>query len=67
MKRTLRLILGLLAVFVVLAGQAPGVGVSSPVVVAAPTPADVHGVEELKVRFNHDAGKVRLVLLLSPT
>jgi hypothetical protein len=66
MKRTLRPILGLLAVFVVLAGQAPGVGVSSPIVVAA-TPADLHGVEELKALFNNDAGKVRLVLLLSPT
>jgi len=34
---------------------------------AAPTLADLKGVEELRSLFNADVGKVRLVLLLSPT
>jgi len=35
--------------------------------VAAPSLADLQGVDELKALFNRDVGKVRLVLLLSPT
>ena len=35
--------------------------------VAAPTLANLQGVDELKALFNRDVGKVRLVLLLSPT
>jgi len=35
--------------------------------VAAPGLADLQGVDELKALFNRDVGKVRLVLLLSPT
>jgi hypothetical protein len=33
----------------------------------APTLSDLSGVEALKTRFNADAGKPRIVLLLSPT
>jgi hypothetical protein len=33
----------------------------------APTPTDLKGVDELRSLFNSDVGKVRLVLLLSPT
>ena len=33
----------------------------------APTLSDLSGVEALKARFNADAGKPRIVLLLSPT
>lgn len=34
---------------------------------AVTTIQDLRGVDELKTMFNRDAGKVRLVLLLSPT
>jgi hypothetical protein len=34
---------------------------------AAPSLSDLRGVEELKTLFAEDAGKVRLVLLVSPT
>lgn len=34
---------------------------------ASATIQDLRGVDELKSMFNRDAGKVRLVLLLSPT
>ena len=36
-------------------------------VVAAPALTDLRGVDELKGLFNKDGGKVRLVLLVSPT
>jgi hypothetical protein len=35
--------------------------------IATPTLQDLHGVAELKTQFNQDTGKVRLVLLVSPT
>ncbi|HZT78029.1 MAG TPA: hypothetical protein VFA27_15350 [Vicinamibacterales bacterium] len=28
---------------------------------------DLHGLDDLKAAFNRDAGKVRLILLVSPT
>lgn len=34
---------------------------------AAPALRDLRSVDELKALFNHDAGRVRVVLLLSPT
>jgi hypothetical protein len=34
---------------------------------APPTLSDLSSVDELKARFNGDAGKPRIVLLLSPT
>ena len=37
------------------------------VVSAAPKLSDLRGVDDLKALFNNDAGKVRLVLLVSPT
>ena len=36
-------------------------------VFAAPNLTDLNGVDDLKVRFNRNGGKVRLVLLMSPT
>ena len=41
--------------------------ISGPSVFAAPNLTDLNGVGDLKARFNHDTGKVRLVLLMSPT
>ena len=38
-----------------------------PPVFAAPSLSDLKGVDELKTLFNRDAGRVRLVLLVSPT
>jgi hypothetical protein len=37
------------------------------IVLAAAKLADLRGTEELKTLFNKDVGKVRLVLLVSPT
>ena len=37
------------------------------IALAAATVTDLRGLEELKTLFNNDAGKVRLVLLVSPT
>ena len=34
---------------------------------AEPTLDDLHSVDDLRSAFNRDAGKVRLILLLSPT
>ena len=36
-------------------------------IVAAPTLNDLASVDELKMLFNQDRGKAKLVLLLSPT
>ena len=41
--------------------------VAPPLIVAAPNLTDLRGVDELKGLFNSDTGKVRLVLLISPT
>lgn len=35
--------------------------------VASPALSDLRSLDELRTAFNRDAGKVRLVLLLSPT
>ena len=34
---------------------------------SGPTLRDISSIDELKTSFEHDAGKPRLVLLLSPT
>jgi hypothetical protein len=48
---------------------AAALGVNSAVMPsqAKPTLKDLQGVDELRSLFNHDAGKVRLVMLVSPT
>ena len=40
---------------------------TSTLIYAAPALADLKSGDELKTLFNHDRGKPRLVLLLSPT
>lgn len=59
-----------LALLVTLAGVAtvaPSL-VRTDIVAAAPaTLTDLRGVEDLRTLFNRDKGKVRLVLLVSPT
>ena len=62
LKRT-RLIAVGLAVLVVLGAPTRGV----PSLAAAPSLTDLRSVDELKGLFNKDAGKIRLVLLVSPT
>ena len=42
-------------------------GSVAPSLVAAPSLTNLQDVDELKGLFNRDAGKIRLVLLVSPT
>jgi hypothetical protein len=61
-RRQLLACAGLFSAFVALA--------AIPAAVAQPPAAtlrDLHGVEELKTWFNANTGRVRLILLLSPT
>lgn len=51
-----RLLLGLLATLMSVAGCA-----------RTPSLTDISSVDALKARFNADAGKPRIILLLSPT
>ncbi len=56
-----------LVLLIVLVISGPSRGDWSANAAAAPTLTDLSGVDELKILFNRDAGKVRLVLLVSPT
>ena len=60
-----RLVFSVLTLISLVGGPSTTGGVSR--LVAAPSLADLKGVDELKALFNRDVGKVRLVLLLSPT
>lgn len=58
------------ALLVVLAGVAtvaPSLARTDIVAAAQARLTDLRGVEELRTLFNRDTGKVRLVLLVSPT
>jgi len=50
--------------FVLVLGMALLAGGCGP---GVPTLTDISSVDTLKARFNEDAGKTRVVLLLSPT
>ena len=57
-----------IALSVLFSGQIPGLTrVAGPTAFAAANLSDLKGVEDLRTLFNRDAGKVRLVLLVSPT
>ncbi len=59
--------LTVLATLVVVTTWGPSLVRSAVVATAAPKLTDLRGVEELRALFNQDKGKVRLVLLVSPT
>lgn len=59
--------LAAVAVVALLTVWAPSDVRSYVVADAAPKLSDLRGVDELKTLFNQDAGKIRLVLLVSPT
>ena len=64
MMKRLRVVAAALGVLLLFGGYIPS---SAPVATAAPKLSDLKGVEEFQTLFNNDVGKVRLVLLLSPT
>jgi len=65
--KNMRFFAAALGTLLLLSGYLSSTGAYAPVATAAPTLADLKGVDELRTLFNNDAGKVRLVLLLSPT
>jgi hypothetical protein len=67
-NRKIQAFAGAIAVLVMAGGYAPlSPAPHGSTAYAASSLSDLKGVEELKTLFNRDAGKVRLVLLLSPT
>jgi hypothetical protein len=56
-----------LGTLLLLSGSLRSSDAYAPVAAGAPKLADLKGVDELRSLFNADNGKVRLVLLLSPT
>ena len=66
MLKRMRLIAVGVAALVLFCARVGSLGVA-PSLVAAPSLTDLRGVDELKGLFNRDAGKIRLVLLVSPT
>jgi hypothetical protein len=66
MPQNLRAMACAVAILVIGLSQA-GRGPLSGSLVAAPSLIDLRSPDDLKTQFNRDAGKVRLVLLVSPT
>jgi hypothetical protein len=67
LMKNMRVMTAAIATLLLLGGYFPPAGASAPVVTAASALRDLQGVDELRTLFNNDVGKVRLVLLLSPT
>ena len=65
MKNT-RVVAAALGTLLLLGGYFPS-GTYAPVATAEPKLSDLKGINEFRTLFNNDVGKVRLVLLLSPT
>jgi hypothetical protein len=66
MQQNLRSMACAVAILVIGVSQA-GRGPLSRPLAAAPSLTDLRSPDELRTQFNRDAGKVRLVLLVSPT
>jgi hypothetical protein len=66
MRHNVRSVACAVAILVIGTSQA-GRGPLSGALAAAPSLTDLRSPDELKTQFNRDAGKVRLVLLVSPT
>ena len=66
MLKGIRLFAVGVAALVLVGGPNGPLGVA-PSLAAAPSLTDLRGVDELKGLFNKDAGRIRLVLLVSPT
>jgi hypothetical protein len=64
MPKRIRLVVSAMTLLVICGAQ---IARWPAAVVAAPALTDLRGVDELKGLFNRDRGKVRLVLLVSPT
>ena len=65
--KNIRVVAAAFAILLLLGGYLPSTGGYAPIATAAPKLSDLKGVDELRTLFNNDVGKVRLVLLLSPT
>ena len=65
--KNIRVMAAAFGILLLLGGYFPFTGGYAPVATAAPKLSDLKGVDELRSLFNADVGKVRLVLLLSPT
>ena len=65
--KNMRVVAAAFGTLLLVGGYFPSTRAYAPVGTAAPRLSELKGVDELRTLFNNDVGKVRLVLLLSPT